>query len=60
MVNPSKVDAHREQIRAALATAGWLEPLWLPTTPRTRAAAYRSKPSTPAPRSTSPAAATAR
>jgi diacylglycerol kinase family enzyme len=35
VVNPSKVDdldAHREEIRAALATAGWPEPLWLPTT----------------------------
>jgi diacylglycerol kinase family enzyme len=37
VVNPSKVDdldAHREQIRAALAAAGWPEPLWLPTTPQ--------------------------
>lgn len=36
VVNPSKVvdlDAHRAEIRAALATAGWPEPLWLPTTP---------------------------
>jgi YegS/Rv2252/BmrU family lipid kinase len=36
VVNPSKVDdldAHREQIRAALTTAGWPEPLWLSTTP---------------------------
>ena len=36
VVNPSKVadlDAHREQIRAAIAEAGWPEPLWLTTTP---------------------------
>jgi diacylglycerol kinase family enzyme len=37
VVNPSKVidlDAHRADICAALATAGWPEPLWLPTTPQ--------------------------
>jgi hypothetical protein len=36
VVNPSKVadlDAHRAEICAALAAAGWPEPLWLPTTP---------------------------
>jgi diacylglycerol kinase family enzyme len=36
VVNPSKVldlDEHRRQICAALADAGWPEPLWLPTTP---------------------------
>jgi hypothetical protein len=36
VVNPSKVDdldGRREEIRAALATVGWPEPLWLLTTP---------------------------
>ncbi|MDQ1647043.1 MAG: hypothetical protein QOJ50_3227 [Cryptosporangiaceae bacterium] len=36
VVNPSKVadlDAHREQVCAAIAEAGWPEPLWLTTTP---------------------------
>ncbi|WP_238008194.1 diacylglycerol kinase family protein [Dactylosporangium sp. AC04546] len=36
IVNPSKVadmDARREEICAALAAAGWDEPLWLETTP---------------------------
>lgn len=36
VVNPAKVtdlDAHRVEICAALAEAGWPEPLWLPTTP---------------------------
>jgi diacylglycerol kinase family enzyme len=36
VVNPSKVDdldTHRDQIRAALASVNWPEPLWLPTTP---------------------------
>ncbi|MGC9669425.1 diacylglycerol/lipid kinase family protein [Planosporangium sp. 12N6] len=36
MVNPSKVtdlDGRRRDICAALARAGWPEPLWLPTTP---------------------------
>jgi len=36
VVNPSKVvdlDGRRAEICAALATAGWPEPLWLPTTP---------------------------
>ncbi|MDQ1651343.1 MAG: hypothetical protein QOI35_543 [Cryptosporangiaceae bacterium] len=35
VVNPSKVadlDAHREQVCAAIAEAGWPEPLWLTTT----------------------------
>jgi diacylglycerol kinase family enzyme len=36
VVNPSKVvdlDGHRREICAALAEAGWPEPLWLETTP---------------------------
>jgi YegS/Rv2252/BmrU family lipid kinase len=36
VVNPSKVvdlDGRRAEICAALAAAGWPEPLWLPTTP---------------------------
>jgi len=36
IVNPSKVadlDAHREEIRGALAAAGWPDPLWFTTTP---------------------------